>query len=88
MIVLLWLATMNLLAFTAYWSDKRRAERNQWRIPEAKLLWLAALGGSPGALAAMYLFHHKTKKPRFSIGVPVMCAVQTGIVIGWMWGGK
>lgn len=37
---------------------------------------LAVLGGSVGALLAMQIFHHKTKKPKFSIGIPCILIVQ------------
>lgn len=66
----------NLAAFFVYGIDKRRARKHKWRIPERTLLGLAVIGGSMGALAGMYLFHHKTRKPKFAIGVPVILAVQ------------
>lgn len=50
--------------------DKHKAKKHLWRIPEATLLTVAALGGSLGSLLGMYLFHHKTRKPRFYLGVP------------------
>jgi uncharacterized membrane protein YsdA (DUF1294 family) len=56
--------------------DKNRARKNRWRIPEATLLLFAFLGGSIGSLGGMYLFHHKTRKPKFSVGVPVILVMQ------------
>ncbi|MBQ9003031.1 MAG: DUF1294 domain-containing protein [Eggerthellaceae bacterium] len=70
--VVVYLAGVNLIAFAAFGVDKSRAERGAWRISESALLFLAAVGGSIGALAGMRLFHHKTRKPLFSIGVPVL----------------
>ena len=67
-----YLAAVNLAAFALYGIDKYKARRGLWRIPESVLLFAAAAGGSAGALLGMYVFHHKTKKPRFFIGVPVM----------------
>ena len=40
------------------------------------LLTLAVIGGAVGALAGMFLFHHKTRKPRFRIGIPLILIVQ------------
>lgn len=71
-----YIAASNIIAFFAYGIDKQRARRHQWRIPEATLLGLAAIGGSVGALLGMRIFHHKTKKARFVIGVPLIFIVQ------------
>ena len=78
--VSVYLALVNLAAFALYGIDKRRAKRDRWRIPEATLLLSALLGGSIGALCGMYLFRHKTRKPRFSVGVPVILAAQLAAV--------
>lgn len=60
----LWLGGINLVTFAAFWLDKRRASRKGRRIPERRLLWLAALGGTPAArLAQKYLRHKTTKQP-------------------------
>lgn len=74
----------NLAAFLAYGIDKKRAREHKWRIPERRLFMLALIGGSAGALAGMYLFRHKTRKPRFVIGVPVILAVQLLLTIYMM----
>lgn len=74
----------NLAAFLAYGIDKKRAREHKWRIPERRLFMLALIGGSAGALAGMYLFRHKTRKPGFVIGVPVILAVQLLLTIYMM----
>ena len=71
-----YLAVINLTAFIVYGTDKKRAKRNKRRIPENTMIMLAALGGSLGALAAMGVFRHKTKKPKFYIGVPMILVFQ------------
>ena len=85
-VVLFYLAGVNLAAFAAFGIDKfgidkRKAVRHRWRIPEATLLGLCLLGGALGGLAGMHLFHHKTRKARFFVGVPVMLALQLGLGI-------
>ena len=40
-------------------------------IPEAVLLATAAAGGSLGALLGMWLFHHKTRKAKFFLTIPL-----------------
>ena len=78
-VVLFYLAGVNLAAFAAFGIDKRKAVRHRWRIPETTLLGLCLLGGALGGLAGMRLFHHKTRKARFFVGVPVMLALQLGL---------
>ena len=56
-----YLVIINAAALLMMAEDKRRAKRHQWRVPEAALFGAALLGGSAGAWAGMYLFHHKTK---------------------------
>lgn len=72
----LWLLTINIITFFVYRSDKRRAIRKRWRIPERTLMFLAIIGGGIGALAAMFIFHHKTRHSRFLIGVPVIILIH------------
>ena len=76
MIFLYYLLLINAAACLLMLADKRRAQKNKWRIPEATLMWSAALGGSLGALAGMYLFRHKTRHKKFTVGIPVILAVQ------------
>ena len=73
---LAYLLLINALGFLFMYADKRKARKKQWRIPEATLLTVAILGGSAGCLAGMRLFHHKTRKPKFYIGIPVILAMQ------------
>ena len=57
-------------------ADKLKAKKKKWRIPEATLMTVAAVGGSIGSLAGMYTFRHKTRHPKFTIGIPVILALQ------------
>ena len=67
-----YLLLINALAFLLMLADKWKAKKNAWRIPEATLLTVAALGGSLGATIGMNLFRHKTRKLKFSLGLPLM----------------
>jgi uncharacterized membrane protein YsdA (DUF1294 family) len=77
----IYLAIINALGLLLMLADKLRAKKKQWRIPERILLLVAFLGGSLGTMLGMYAFRHKTKHPRFSIGVPVIMIVQAVIVL-------
>ena len=71
-----YLFVINVITFAAFGLDKRKAKKRKFRIRESVLLGLALIGGSLGALAGMFLFHHKTRKPAFRIGIPVLFLLQ------------
>lgn len=73
---------INLIAFLLMFIDKKKAQKGKWRIQESTLLIFALIGGSIGCILGMYTFHHKTKKPRFYIGVPIIIILQVLIIIG------
>ena len=68
--------TEKILERTEDVKDKHKAKKKLWRIPEATLMTVAALGGSVGSLLGMYTVHHKTKHPKFTIGIPLLLALQ------------
>ena len=76
--LLLWLylAAINLAAFVTFGTDKSRAKKDAWRVPEKRLFLLALLGGSLGANLGMHLFHHKTKHWYFRVGLPLILLLQ------------
>ena len=75
---------INLLGFVLAGVDKRRAVRKRWRIPERQLLLVAFLGGSVGLYLGFRVFRHKTRHPKFMIGVPLVLLLQVGLVVLWM----
>ena len=82
-ILLAYLIIINAAAFILMLADKIKAKRGAWRIPEATLMGIAALGGSVGALAGMYTFRHQTKHIKFTLGIPLILAAQAAVVI-WL----
>lgn len=80
-LVALYIIVINLVTFCVYGKDKLRARRSEWRTPESTLFILAIAGGSVGALLAMYVFHHKTRKKAFQIGIPAILLVQLLLVL-------
>ena len=79
--ILMYLLLINAVAFLLMLVDKIKAKKNKWRIRESTLILSAVLGGSPGALAGMYLFRHKTRHLQFTIGIPVILALQIAAVL-------
>lgn len=70
---------LNLIAFVLMGVDKRRAINGQERIPESVLLGWGFLMGGPGLLLGALVFHHKTRKPKFKIGIP--CAILVNVLV-------
>lgn len=68
---------MNLITFALFRADKKKAEKKAFRIPESNLLGFSAAFGGLGGLLGMILFHHKTRKPKFFVLVPLFAIVQT-----------
>lgn len=64
-LIIYWLSYANFVSFFLTLWDKRKAVKNQYRIPEKTFFILAFLGGVFGIELGMLLFHHKTKKASF-----------------------
>lgn len=79
---LFYVALMNFIGFMVMRADKEKAKKHEWRIPEKTLFSISLLGGSLGTWIGMYVFHHKTKKWLFRIGIPVIFLGQI-LLIGW-----
>lgn len=77
----IYLITMNASGLLIMLVDKVKAIKNKWRIPEATIFAVASLGGSLGVFIGMHLFRHKTKHPKFAIGVPILLAMHIGIIL-------
>ena len=72
----LYLITINAVGFLLMLADKSKAKRGAWRIPESTLMAVAAAGGSVGSLIGMQLFRHKTRHIKFTLGIPLILAIQ------------
>lgn len=80
-LVLYYLLIINAAGFLLMLVDKWKAKKNRWRVRESTLLLVAALGGSIGSLAGMYLFRHKTQHLKFTLGIPLILAAQCFVVV-------
>ena len=75
-----YLFAINIVSCFLYGIDKYKAKKGQWRISEATLLTMAAIGGSIGAWAGMRLWHHKTMHKKFKYGIPLIIIMQIALV--------
>lgn len=80
-VLYIYLIVVNAAAFLLMLIDKVKAKKNLWRIPEATLFLVAAIGGSIGSLLGMYTFRHKTKHIKFIVGMPLILAAHIVIAI-------
>ena len=70
-------AAASLLMLLAKWTPKKKLRR----LSEATLMSTAILGGGVGALLGMYTVRHKTRHLKFTLGIPLILAVQIGICL-------
>ena len=74
--ILIYILIINLIGFLAMWIDKYKAKKGYWRIPEGSLIMITLLGGGIGTIYGMYKFRHKTKKLKFTVGLPTILIAE------------
>ena len=80
-IILGYLLAVNIVTFILYGIDKYKAKKGKWRISEATLLTMAAIGGSIGDWICMRLWHHKTMHKKSKYGIPFIITLQIALVV-------
>ena len=63
---------INLFAIFLMKYDKVKAINNQYRVSEKTLFLIALILGGIGIYIGMYLFRHKTKHVKFTVGIPLI----------------
>ncbi len=58
---------------------------NYWRVPEAQLMLISALGGSVAMYITMQTIRHKTQHPKFMIGIPAIMILQLALAAYIVW---
>ncbi|MCQ1528328.1 DUF1294 domain-containing protein [Lutispora saccharofermentans] len=80
-VLLIYFLIINIIGYTIMGFDKSKSRRDRWRISEKSLLTIAFLGGALGMLLGMKTFHHKTKKRKFQIGIPILLILNFAVYI-------
>lgn len=78
--IVIYLIAVNITEFLLFGIDKRKAIRGEWRVPESTLLSLAVFGGAVGGILGMRIFHHKTKHPKFYLGIPAILVMEIAVL--------
>lgn len=60
-LLLIYLVLINLVSIIVTISDKVKAIKRKWRIPESTLLLLSALGGSVSMYITMLIIRHQNQ---------------------------
>ena len=79
--IICYLLAVNIVTFLLYGVDKYKAQKNKWRISEATLRTMAAIGGSIGAWTGMRIWHHKTMHKKFKYGIPLIIILQIAVCV-------
>ena len=76
-----YMVAVNLLACGITALDKASARRGGHRVPERTLFLVAAMGGTPAMLLTMCTIHHKTRHPKFMVGLPLLLLAQMAVAV-------
>lgn len=79
--LIIYLLVINIIGFLAMGIDKFKAKKGYWRIPEGTLMTICLIGGGIGTIAGMYKFRHKTKKLKFTVGMPTILIAEIVLMI-------
>lgn len=79
--LIIYLLVINIIGFLAMGIDKFKAKKGYWRIPEGTLMTICLIGGGIGTIAGMYTFRHKTKKLKFTVGMPTILIAEIVLMI-------
>lgn len=75
--LIIYLGIISLISVIIAVYDKKAAvKRPDRRVPEAKLLLFAFLGGSFAMYLTMQGIRHKTKHLKFMLGIPLIMVLQ------------
>lgn len=78
---IIYLVIINFLGFIIMGIDKMKAKRGSRRVPENTLFMFTILGGGVGTILGIYIFRHKTKKKKFTVGMPIILIIEVLLFI-------
>ncbi|MBP1860941.1 DUF1294 domain-containing protein [Rhizobium herbae] len=82
--IVLIILLINIITFCVFWWDKDAAREGHWRVPESRLLGLALIGGSLGAVAGQELLRHKTRKEPFRTELMLIVTLHIAALAAWL----
>lgn len=76
MLVAVFAGIMSIITFFLFGIDKLKAKKGSYRIPEKVLIGFSFFFGAIGGILGMYFFHHKTRKVKFYVLIPLFTVLQ------------
>lgn len=76
-----YIVAINIIAAIITIADKYKAKKELWRIPEAKLILVAFMGGAFGEYLTMKLIRHKTQHNKFMLGLPAIMLLHLAVIL-------
>lgn len=80
-LIIYYLLSINLISFTLMKVDKEKSKKHKWRISEKTFIILTLILGGPGILLGKKIFHHKTKKFKFTVIIPSILILQLLLIM-------
>ncbi len=74
--ITLYFVIINIISVIITVYDKRAARKHKRRVPEKELMMFSVLGGSLCMYITMITIRHKTKHPKFMIGIPLIFVLE------------
>ena len=81
LILVSYLIIINLIAMIVTIVDKKKAQKDKWRVKEKTLFVMSVMGGSLAMYMTMLKIRHKTKKLKFMIGIPLIFIIQVVLLV-------
>ena len=79
--LIIYLIVINVIAIVITAHDKLAAINHRRRVPERVLMLISALGGAPAMYLTMLIIRHKTRKPLFMIGIPLVFLLELAVIL-------
>lgn len=79
-LLILLMGLWNLITFAMMGVDKAKAKKNKQRISEKTLILSSFIMGALGITAGALIFHHKTRKIKFQILIPMSIIVNIALI--------
>ncbi len=80
-IIIPYFAAISTLSVLITIADKKAAKSGKSRVPENTLILFSMLGGSFFMFLTMRLIRHKTRKPKFMVGLPLIMLAQVALAV-------